>query len=152
MKIEVIKPQEEVKWNFPCKGIGKKSNMIVGFSGYGQGVVLDTGQSDFFKLYTMPNNWDMEMFTPIKEQENGNNYDWSNPTFPILVKGSGDDVFTINGFDEVDNSVSITTFSFNKKVHYWCEEIARFPSEKDRNKWLKSLEIYPKGTEIKITF
>ena len=58
--------------------------------------------------------------------------------------------FTINGFDEVDNSVSITTFNLNH--NYICEEREKFSSEKERNEWLKSLEILPKGTEIKITF
>ena len=55
-------------------------------------------------------------------------------------------------FDEVDNSVLITTFSFSGKVHYWCEDREKFESKEDMNEWLKSLEILPKGTEIKITF
>ena len=152
MKIEVIKPQEEVRWNFPCKGKYIGTDLVVGFSESGIGVVLNTGRSRGRYLYEFRRYWSMNQFEPIVEKEKGNNYDWNNPTFPILVKGSGEDVFTINGFDEVDNSVSITTFSFNKRVHHWCEEIARFSSEEDRNKWLRSLEILPKGTEIKITF
>ena len=150
MKVEVIKPKEDKPyWDYPCKGIRKKDGVVVGFEKFGSGCVLESGQSKM-KLYTSYVFLDMADFSPIKEK--GNNYDWNNPTFPILVKGSGEDVFTINGFDEVDNSVSITTFSFNKRVHHWCEEIARFSSEEDRNKWLRSLEMLPKGTEIKITF
>ena len=151
MKIEVIKPKEEVKWNFPCKGISKENNVLVGFSGYGKGVVLDAGNYNA-PLYAYHEDWNMSEFVPLEEKAKGNNYDWSNPAFPILAKQVGEEVFTIDGFDEVDNSVSITTFSFNKKVHYWCDEIARFSSEEVRDKWLKSLEILPKGTEIKITF
>lgn len=148
MKIEVIKPQSELKWNFPCKGICEVNGLIIGFTKEGSGCVLDKGVTNC-DLYTSQMYLDMDKFTPIKEK--GNNYDWNNAEFPILVKGIGEDIFTIYGFDEVDNSVYITTFSFSGKIHYWCEDIAKFPSEKDRNKWLKSLEILPKGTEIKIT-
>ena len=85
MKIEVIKPQEEVKWNFPCKGICKENNIIVGFSGYGKGVVLDTGNYNA-PLYAYHEDWHMSAFVPLEEKEKGNNYDWGNPTFPILAK------------------------------------------------------------------
>lgn len=147
MKIEVIKPQEEVKWNFPCKGICEVNGLIIGFTKEGCGCVLEKGQTNY-KLYSFDKYWDMRTFTPIKEK--GNNYDWSNPKFPILVKGMGEEVFTIYGFDEVDNSVSITTFNLNH--NYICEEREKFSSEEERNEWLKSLEILPKATEIKITF
>ena len=86
MKIEVIKPQEEVKWNFPCKGVGNKSGLVVGFTEEGCGCVLEKGQTNY-KLYSYERFWDMDTFVPIKEK--GNNYNWSNPTFPILVKGKG---------------------------------------------------------------
>ena len=149
MKIEVIKPQEEAEWNYPCKGIHQGSGLVVGFTEEGAGCVLEQGKTNY-ELYSYEEFWDMDTFTPIKEK--GNNYDWSNPKFPILVKGVGEDIFTIDGFDEVDNSVSITTFSFSGVVYYWCEDREKFSSEKGRNEWLKSLEILPKGTEIKITF
>ena len=149
MKIEVIKPQEEAEWNYPCKGIHQGSGLVVGFTEEGAGCVLEQGKTNY-ELYSYGEFWDMDTFTPIEEK--GNNYDWNNPRFPILVKGVGEDIFTIDGFDEVDNSVSITAFSCSGEVHYWCEEIEKFSSEKERNEWLKSLEILPKGTEIKITF
>lgn len=150
MKIEVIKPQEEAEWNFPCKGIGNKTDLVVGFDRYGSGCVLEKGQTNY-NLYLYSEFWAMDTFTPLKEEKaNGNNYDWSNAKFPILVKGMGEDIFTIDGFDEVDNSVSITTFNLNH--NYICEEREKFSSEEERNEWLKSLEILPKGTEIKITF
>ena len=147
MKIEVIKPQEEAEWNYPCKGICEVNGLVIGFTKEDVGCVLDKGKTNC-DLYTSQMYLDMDKFTPIKEK--GNNYDWSNPKFPILVKGIGEEVFTIDGFDEVDNSVSVTTFNLNH--NYICEEREKFSSEKERNEWLKSLEILPKGTEIKITF
>ena len=147
MKIEVIKPQDEVKWNYPCKGIHQGSGLVVGFTEEGAGCVLEQGKTNY-ELYSYEEFWDMDVFTPIKEK--GNNLDWNNTKFPILVKGIGRDIFTIDGFDEVDNSVSVTTFNLNH--NYICEEREKFSSEKERNEWLKSLEILPKGTEIKITF
>ena len=71
MKIEVIKPQEEVKWNFPCKGRSKTDNTVVGFSRYGQGVILDIGLSIYYRLYDMYNDWDMNNFIPLEEKEKG---------------------------------------------------------------------------------
>ena len=149
MKIEIIKPQEEVKWDYPCKGICEVNGLVIGFTKEGVGCVLDKGKTNC-DLYTSQMYLDMDKFAPIKEK--GNNYDWNNPKFPILAKGIGEDIFTIDGFDEVDNSVLITTFSFSGKVHYWCEDREKFESKEDMNEWLKSLEILPKGTEIKITF
>ena len=32
MKIEVIKPQDEVKWNYPCKGICEVNGLVIGFT------------------------------------------------------------------------------------------------------------------------
>ena len=75
-----------------------------------------------------------------------------NPTFPILVKDKGENIFTIDIFDEENDSVEVTMFICSGVVHYWCEDRVRFDSKEDRNEWLKSLEILPKGTEIKITF
>ena len=150
MKIEVIKPQEEVRWNFPCKGKYIGTDLVVGFSESGIGVVLNSGRSRGRYLYEFSRYWSMNQFEPIVEKEKGNNYDWSNPKFPILVKGMGEEVFTIDGFDAVDNSVSVTTFNLNH--NYICGEREKFSSEEERNEWLKSLEILPKGTEIKITF
>ena len=128
MKIEVIKPQEEVKWNFPCKGVGNATGLVVGFTEAGNGCVLEKGQTNY-NLYAYEECWDMSSFTPIEEK--GNNLDWNNPKFPILAKITDKEVFTINGFDEVDNSVSITTFNLNH--NYICEEREKFSSEKERN-------------------
>ena len=147
MKIEVIKPQEEVKWNFPCKGICEVNGLIIGFTKEGTGCVLDKGETNC-DLYTSQMYLDMDKFTPIKEK--GNNYDWSNPKFPILAKITDGEVFMIKGFDSKDNSVNLT--AFNTQYLIICDNLASFESKEKRNEWLKSLEILPKGTEIKITF
>lgn len=146
MKIEVIKPQEEVKWNFPCKGVGNATGLVVGFTEKGCGCVLEKGQTNY-NLYAYEECWNMNSFTPIKEK--GNNYDWSNPKFPILAKITDGEVFMIKGFDSKDNSVNLT--AFNTQYLLICDR-ASFESKEKRNEWLKSLEILPKGTEIKITF
>ena len=66
MKIEVIKPQEEVKWNFPCKGIHQSSGLVVGFTEEGAGCVLGQGKTNY-ELYSYEEFWNMDTFTPIKE-------------------------------------------------------------------------------------
>lgn len=153
MKIEVIRPQEEVKWSYPCKGIANDgSGLVVGFSRDGVGVVLDKGTS-ICNLYIV-SRWNMSAFTPIAEIEKkqGNNLNWNKVKFPILAQGiTKGDVFLVNGFDEVDESVCLTTFSTSGKVHYICEDIKSFNSKLEMERWLKSLEILPEGTEIKIT-
>ena len=146
MKIEVIKPQEEAEWNHPCKGIHQGSGLVVGFTEEGTGCVLEQGKTNY-ELYSYEEFWDMDKFTPIKEK--GNNYDWSNPKFPILAKTVDGEVFMIKGFDNKDNSVNLT--AFNTQYLLICDR-ALFESKEKREEWLKSLEILPKGTEIKITF
>ena len=154
MKIEVIKPQEEVKWSYPCKGVANDgSGLVVGFSYNGRGVVIDKGKSPF-NLYNYFDDWDMNTFTPIdeKEKKQGNNLNWNKVKFPILAQGiTKGDVFLVEGIDEVDSSVCLTTFSTSGKVHYICEDREKFSSKLEMERWLKSLEILPEGTEIKIT-
>ena len=147
MKIEVIKPQEEVKWNFPCKGICEINGLTIGFTKEGVGCVLDKGKTNC-DLYTSQMYLDMDKFTPIKEK--GNNYDWSNPKFPILAKIEEDEIFMIEGAEGVNDLLLLTTF--NHKHHFICQDTTAFESKEDMTEWLKSLEILPKGTEIKITF
>ena len=63
-----IKISEKDKWKFPCKGISKTDNVIIGFSSYGIGTVLDTGQSTSYRLYNKEDNWNMDNFQPIEEE------------------------------------------------------------------------------------
>ena len=150
MKIEVIKPQEEVKWNFPCKGIGNKTDLVVGFDRYGSGCVLEKGQTNY-NLYLYSEFWAMDTFTPLKEEKaKGNNYDWSSPKFPILAKIEEDEIFMIEEAEGVNDLLLLTTF--NHKHHFICQDTTAFESKEDMTEWLKSLEILPQGTEIKITF
>ncbi len=146
MKIEIIKPQKEVKWSYPCKGISKSGNgLVVGFSEEGAGCILEQGKTNY-ELYSYEEFWDMDTFTPIKEK--GNKLDWSNTKFPILAKRLEGVEFSVDGIDEVDDSVLITIFTNN----CWYEEREAFASKEERLKWLQSLEVFPQGTEIKIIF
>lgn len=145
MKIEVIKSQEEVKWNFPCKGKRKSDGMIVGFKDFGEGTVLESEAKS--SLFNYSKYWDMSEFEPIVEK--GNNPDWGNPKFPILAKITDGEVLMIKGLGDIDNSVNLT--AFNTQYLDICDNRASFESKEKRAEWLQSLEILPKGTEIKIT-
>lgn len=145
MKIEVIKPQAEVKWNFPCKGICKEDNLIVGFSSYRIGVVLNIGKCDGFSLYDFSKDWKMNDFEPLEEQEK-QPIDWDKPEFSIWAQDKDGEVVKINLIDNCD----VHYFGIaNDKMVY---STRGFPSIIGRDQWLNSLEILPKGTEIKITF
>ena len=147
MKIEIIKPQEEVKWSYPCKGIHQGSGLVVGFTEEGCGCILEQGKTNY-ELYSYEEFWDMDTFTPIKEK--GNNLDWSNPKFPILAQVEEDEIFMIGEAEGVNDLLLLTTF--NHKHHFICQDTTAFESKEDMTEWLKSLEILPQGTEIKITF
>lgn len=109
MKIEVIKPKEDKPyWEYPCKGICEVNGLIIGFTKEGTGCVLEKGQTNH-KLYSFDKYWDMRTFTLIKEK--GNNYDWSNPDFPILAKITDGEVLMIKGLGDIDNSVYLTAFN-----------------------------------------
>lgn len=154
MKIEVIKPQEEVKWSYPCSGIDKfGTGLVVGFMKKEVGTVLDKGSSGY-GLYHQSDHWEMSTFIPLDEIEKkqGNILNWNEVKFPILAQGiTKGDVFLVEGIDKADNSVCLTTFSTSDKEHYICEDREKFSSKLEMERWLKSLEILPEGTEIKIT-
>ena len=56
------------QWKFPCKGISKTDEVVVGFSNYRVGIVLDCGKSKSYKIYDIADNWNMDNFTPIEEE------------------------------------------------------------------------------------
>ena len=146
MKIEVIKPQEEVKWSFPCKGICKPSNIIVGFFGYGQGVVLDTGQSSIFKLYTTGFDCNMNNFEPLLEEKQS--IDWDKVELPTLLfdRKENRNLFFVERFN-IDTMYIVRFYDLieNKKIEWM------FSDKTKRNEFLNTLEVYPKGTKIEIT-
>lgn len=152
MEIKIIKSKKKINWKFPCKGISKTDNTVIGFSSYGTGTVLDIGQS-YYKLYYVSDTWNMDNFQPIEEEkqpiedtELTQEVDWDKITFPIWAKNIDGLVFLIYAIKEKRVSYFIiygnyTRFT-NEKVFYFIS---------DRNEWLNSLEVLPNGTKIEIT-
>lgn len=153
METKIIKSKKRVNWKFPCKGISKTDGTIVGFSGYRIGIVLDIGKSKYLKLYDIADNWNMDNFTPIKEEkqlvkdtELTQEVDWDNITLPIWAKNP-------------DGNITLIYKIYEKRVDYLIisGNYIRFTNERtfccisDRNEWLNSLEILPNGTKIEIT-
>ena len=153
MKIEIIKPQKEVKWDYPCKGVSKTDGTIVGFSSYRIGTVLDIGESKYYKIYDIADNWNMDNFQPIEEEkqlvedtELTREVDWDNITLPIWAKNSNGSIILIYKIHEkkVDYLVIYGNYiRFTNEMTFCCIS--------DRNEWLNSLEILPNGTKIEIT-
>lgn len=145
MNIVINKPVKN-KWKFPC--LGKlDSGTIVYFSCWGIGVVVES-EGDF-KIGHSDLLWGMDKFTPIDingfELNKLNPIDWDNITLPILAKSLIGNIILIYKIHE-------------KRIDYLNidGDYVRFTIEKtfccmsDRDEWLRSLEIFPKGTEIKI--
>lgn len=152
MNIEITKPNKN-KWKFPCKGISKTDGTIVGFSSYGIGTVLDTGQSTSYRLYSKEDGWNMDNFQPIEEEkqpteniESTEEVDWDQVTFPIWAKNIDGLVFLIYAIKE--RRVSYFTI-YGNYTRFTNEKVFYFIS--DRNEWLNSLEVLPNGTKIEIT-
>ena len=62
METKIIKSKKRVNWKFPCKGISSINNTIVGFSSYGKGTVINIGECEYYKLYDIKENWNMDTF------------------------------------------------------------------------------------------
>ena len=153
METKIIKFKKRVNWNFPCKGISKTDNVIIGFSSYGIGTVLDTGQSTSYRLYSKEDNWNMDNFQPIEEEsqsikeiEPTQEVDWNNIAFPIWAKHQNEHIIVIYNINEKKIFYLII---YGNYIRFTNEEV--FCSISDRNEWLNSLEILPKGTKIEIT-
>lgn len=154
MKIEVIKPQEEVKWTFPCKGISKDGGVIVGFNSRGKGTVLET-KNEEYPLYEFREDWVMTLFELVVENQP---IDWNDPkNFPI-VAGEKDDIIIIHELvlpeaeDREDDEKCYFFISYlNSKTLITRSVWKTFNLLEERIEWLNSLKIFPKGSEIKIT-
>ena len=154
MKIEVIKPQEEVKWTFPCKGISKDGGVIVGFNSRGKGTVLET-KNEEYPLYEFREDWVMTLFELVVENQP---IDWNDPkNFPI-VAGEKDDIIIIHELvlpeaeDREDDKKCYVFISYlNSKTLITRSVWKTFNLLEERIEWLNSLKIFPKGSEIKIT-
>ena len=140
-KLDTLK---KVNWKFPCKGISVIDNIIVGFSSYGRGVVLDAGNSTCHKLYEFSEYWIMTDFVPIEEEKQP--VDWDKVELPVWAK------------NRFGNLIQIKSIK-GENVQYWAicgsKEMVVitdiFPTQGFAKQWLNSLEILPKGTKIEIT-
>ena len=143
MKIEVIKSQEEAKWKFPCRGICKEDNLIIGFSSYGIGVVLDIGLCDDLNLYGFSKNWDMNDFEPLEEEKQP--IDWDKMELPVWVKNRDGNIIQVESIK--GENIQYCAICNNEMVI--ITDI--FPTQGFAKQWLNFLEILPKGTKIEIT-
>ena len=139
MEIKIIKDD---KWNYPCKGISKIDNIIVGFARYGTGVVIDVGNSTCHRLYEFSEYWIMNDFEPIEEEKQP--VDWGKIELPIWAKNTDGNLIQITSikgaelkYRRISNEMGLIT--------------DMFPTQGFANEWLNSLEILPKGTKIEIT-
>lgn len=144
MKIEVIKPNESA-WRFPCKGISSINNTIVGFSSYGKGTVINIGECEYYKLYDIKENWNMDNFKPIEEEKQP--IDWDKIEFPLWAKDEKGNILIINSI----NNLFVAYSSLYIEAEKMVSTGQTFMTKKERNEWLNSLEIFPKGSVIKIT-
>ena len=143
METKIIKSKKRVDWKFPCKGISKTDGTIVGFSGYRTGIVLDIGESKYYKIYDIADNWNMDNFTPIKEEkqlvkdtELTQEVDWDNITLPILAKNQNESIILIYAIHEKRVNYLIISgnyIHFNNEKTFYCIS--------DRNEWLDTLGI-----------
>ena len=146
MEVKVIKPQKEVEWKFPCMGISKVNKLVVGFSGYERGVVLDIGNSDINSIHEVSYMWDMSKFEPIEQEKQP--IDWDRIELPTLLfdRKENRNLFFVERFN-IDTIYTVRFYDLieNKKIEWAFIDITK------RNEFLNTLEIYPKGTKIEIT-
>jgi len=145
MEVKINK-SERGKWNFPCKGICKEDNLIVGFSSYRIGVVLNIGQCDGFSLYDFSKDWKMNDFEPLEEEKQP--IDWDKVELPTLLfdRKENRNLFFVERLN-IDTMYIVRFYDLieNKKIEWVFRDITK------RNEFLNTLEIYPKGTKIEIT-
>lgn len=141
MEVKIIE-NEKSKWNYPCKGIRKEDNLIVGFSSYGRGVVLDSGQANHLRPYEFECNWEMDNFKPIEEEKLP--IDWDKVELPIWVKDKCGQLIQITSIKGAELKYCIISNKIAPITYI-------FPTQGLAKKWLNSLEILPKGTKIEIT-
>lgn len=144
MEVKVIKSKKEVEWKFPCMGIYKVNKLVVGFSGYERGVVLDIGNSDIYSIHEVSYMWDMSKFEPIEQ------IDWDKIIYPVYAENQSGEIIIITSIDYNDyfNADVVKIITIPQLIH---DEEKYFFSKEELREWLNSLKILPKGTKIEIT-
>ena len=144
MKIEVIKPQEEVKWKFPCLGKSKSHRAVVYFHSDGVGVVVE--QSSKYPYLYRSSVFDMQDFEPyIPTETKPQPIDWDKVELPIWAV-RGEWIMKIESLEET----SLDGLEFQESLNNIQGTRLGFKDKQDRDKYLNSLEILPKGTKITI--
>ena len=145
MKIEVIEPKGE--WDFPCKGVRKIDDAIVLFERDSEGVVLES--NDKKELYYYSKFWDMDCFEPIAEQ-NYEKIDLNKTELPVWVKDKNREILFIDNYS-INNEMRVMYYTYIHSNDKIIQDAMVFGDISEIDEWLNSLEILPKGTEIKIT-
>lgn len=144
MKIKIEKPKESI-WKFPC--LGKScAGVIVYFSDWKMGVVVEPNDN-YYEIGHTSASWHMDNFTPIDINGNELNtkpkpVDWDKAELPIwFTHRSG----SVNIISQKGNSGLAGTELCEDGGMIWASQ---YDNVKERNEFLNSLKILPKGTKI----
>lgn len=143
MKIKIEKPEENV-WKFPCLGKSKLDEAVVYFYSEETGVVIE--QSTTYPHLYISREFCMEDFNPVNSSINPkeNPIDWDKVELPIwamLYKDLTNITIIKDKYIKgaiLHNSGDMTNWDYT------------YQSIKERDEYLNSLEILPKGTKITI--
>ena len=144
MKIIIEKNPKESIWEFPCLG-QVSSGTKVYFYEWERGVVVESNNE--YKIGYISAIWNMDKFTQIdingnKLNTNPESIDWDKVKLPIWLLYHGN-LLTIS--DITGKHMRGFVLKNNGRMVKWdyiCDNI------KNRNDYLNSLEILPKGTKI----
>ena len=143
MKISIEKPKENI-WKFPCLGISNYGTKVY-FIGWEMGVVVESG--DDYKIGHTSTIWDMGKFTPIDingfELNKPKLIDWDKVELPIWAV-RGEWIMKIENLEEL----LLDGLEFQESFNNLQGTRLRFCNKEDRNTYLNSLKILPKGTKI----
>ena len=144
MKIKIEKPKESI-WKFPCFGIHEKTSKIVAFVDYQKGAVVGEGYG-VLPLGTYCDDWEMMQFKPYAPtQTKPKPIDWDKVELPIWAV-RGEWIMKIESLEEL----FLDGLEFQESLNNIQGTRLGFKDKQDRDKYLNSLEILPKGTKITI--
>ena len=145
MKIIIEKNPKESIWEFPCLG-QVSSGTKVYFYEWERGVVVESNNE--YKIGYISAIWNMDKFTQIdingnKLNTNPESIDWDKVEMPVWAV-RGEWIMKIESLEET----SLDGLEFQESLNNIQGTRLGFASKEDRNQYLNSLEILPKGTKI----
>ena len=145
MKIIIEKNPKESIWEFPCLG-QVSSGTKVCFYEWERGVVVESNNE--YKIGYISAIWNMDKFTQIdingnKLNTNPESIDWDKVEMPVWAV-RGEWIMKIESLEET----SLDGLEFQESLNNIQGTRLGFASKEDRNQYLNSLEILPKGTKI----